>query len=164
MVLRLLKISLLVSATTLLSLSFIDNILAYDINFEYVKHVLSMDDTFKHPILMLRSIHNPIYYHIFYCFIIALEGLASLGLCLGVYHSLKNIKQTRQQFNQAKFWGEFGLLLALFIYTFLFFAIGTEWFASWQSEKWNSKVAATPFILFLGVIYFIFSQSETAEY
>ena len=65
--------------------------------------------------LRSRSIHNPIYYHIFYCLIIVLKGLASLGLCLGVFHSLKYIKHTQQQYHHAKFWCEVGLLFALFI-------------------------------------------------
>jgi predicted small integral membrane protein len=157
---RFCKILLLVSATLLLLLSFIDNLLAYDINYEYVKHVLSMDDTFKHPALIARSIHNPIYYHLSYVIIIVLEGLASMTLCLGVLKCFKNVTRTQQQFQQAKYWGQIGLLFSLFIYCCLFYVLGAEWFASWQSLKWNSKTASTPFIIFLGIIYLIFSQPD----
>lgn len=157
---RLFKGLLLLSATSLLTLVFCGNVFFYEINFEYIKHIMSMDDTFHHPSLMMRAITNPIYYHLSYIFIIVLEGLASLLLWLGVYHIFKNITKATAQFAQAKYWGMVGLLLTIVIFIFIFFIIAGEWFASWQSTKWNAKSAAMPFIILFGIIYIIFSQAE----
>jgi predicted small integral membrane protein len=51
-------------------------------------------------------------------------------------------------------------LISLFLYIFGFFFIAGEWFASWQSVKWNAKTAAMPFIVTLGLTYLIFTQQE----
>ena len=56
-----------------------------------------------------------------------------------------------------------GLLFALVIYSLVFFGIGGEWFASWQSVKWNAKNETMPFISILGIIYLILSQPEIDE-
>ncbi len=159
---RLFKSLLLLSATSLLTAIFAGNVFTYDINYEYIKHIMSMDDTFQLPSLMSRSVSNPIYYHLSYLLIIALEGLASLFLWMGVYQIFKNMTQPVIRFNQAKYWGMIGLLFALVIFTFIFFGIAGEWFASWQSNKWNAKGATTPFILIFGLIYVILSQDEIA--
>lgn len=161
---RFFKGLLLMSAALLLTSVFAGNIFLYDINFEYVQHIMSMDDTFHHPSLMLRAINNPLYYHIAYILIIVLEGLASIFLWLGVYHVFKNLAQTSMNFKKAKYWGMIGLLFSILIYSFVFFGIAGEWFASWQSTKWNAKSASLPFIFIFGIIYLILSQDEIDEF
>ncbi len=160
---RFFKSVLLLCAASLLTIIFVGNVFLYDINFEYVKHIMSMDDTFHHQKLMLRAVNNPIYYHLAYLAIIILEGLASLFLWIGVYQLFKNITQSANRFNQAKYFGMMGLLFTLVIFIFIFFGIAGEWFASWQSNKWNSKGATMPFVLIFGIIYLILSQVEIDE-
>lgn len=143
---RMLKALLVLSAASLFSLAFLGNIFAYDINFVYMKHIMSMDDIPKHVYLYWRSVHNPFYFHVCYITIIALEGIVSLLLWFGIYHLLRN--KTVQ-------WCQIGLLAALTLYSLIFFTIGGEWFSSWQSAHWNAKAASTPFILLLGMTYLI---------
>lgn len=157
-VIRLLQGSLLFSVAILLSLATLQNMIAYDINLTYVKHVLSMDDTFQHPTLMSRAITNPYFHHVGYIAIIILESIACILLWLGFLNLIKNIKQPAPLFREAKQWGIIGLLFTLLIYALVFFVFGGEWFASWQSTKWNAKSASTPFIIFIGIIYLVFIQ------
>lgn len=157
---RIFKILLLLSTAITLLLAFIGNIIAYDTNFEYTHHIMLMDDTFKDPHLMARAIQNPLYHHIAYIFIIILEGIASLFLWMGVLCAFKNIYQPTLRFEDAKYWGNMGLLFSLWIYSFVFFTVAGQWFASWQSEQWNAKTASVPFLIILGITYLIFSQPE----
>ena len=56
----------------------LNNILDYQSNFEFVRHVLSMDTTFEGNKLMNRAIETSYLHHIAYAVIIFLE--ASIGL------------------------------------------------------------------------------------
>lgn len=162
-VIRALKGLLLSAPAVLLSLAVIGNVFSYDINFEYIKHIMSMDTTFLHPKLMWRAVSNPIFYHLAYFFLIILELIASIFLWIGVITVFKNLYQSTDKFEHAKQWGRAGLLLALFIYSFLFFTIANEWYSSWQSNIWNAKAIATPFIILFGITYLIFNQGERED-
>lgn len=157
---RLLKAMLVVSCASLLVLGFTGNIFAYDVNFEYIKNIMSMNDVPKHPFLSWRAVYNPFYYHVFYISIIVIEGIASLLLLTGIYHIIKNLKSEPREFLQSIQWSQIGLLLSLVLYSLLFFMVGGEWFSSWQSSHWNAKSASMPFIMLLGITFLIISQKE----
>lgn len=154
------KIILLLSSALSLSIVFADNILAYDINFEYIQHIMSMDTTLKHPKLYWRAVHNPILYHACFILIILFEGVSSLLLWIGAYHLIMKIHASPSDFQSAKSWSLLGLLLALILYSFIFFTIASQWFASWQSALWNAKNASLPFIILLGLNYLILVKNE----
>lgn len=154
------KIMLLISSAVLLSIVFADNILAYDINFEYIQHIMSMDTTLKHPMLHWRAVHNPFIYHACFILIIFFEGGSSVLLWMGAYHLIKKIHASPSDFQSAKSWSLLGLLLALILYSFIFFTIASQWFASWQSSLWNAKNAALPFIILLGFNYLILAKED----
>lgn len=160
---RLLKIILLLSCALLMSLAVIDNIFAYDINFEYIQHIMSMDTTFKHPHITWRAVQNPVIHHLCYILIILLEAVASVLLWMGVIYLLKYIKSDSVQFQSAKEWGILGLLWTIGLYSLVFTTIASQWFASWQSSSWNAKSAAMPFIILLGITYLILAKKEDAD-
>jgi predicted small integral membrane protein len=157
---RLAKVMLLLSCALLLSIVCVDNIVAYDINFEYIQHIMSMDTTFKHPHLYWRAVNNPIFYHLCFGLIILIEGIVSILLWIGVYHLFKNLRRGHSDFQLAKQWGLMGLSLALILYSLIFFVIASQWFASWQSSLWNAKDAAIPFIILLGLTYLILAKED----
>lgn len=157
---RLLKAMLVVGCASLLFLAFVGNIFAYDVNFDYIKHIMSMDDIPKHPFLSWRAVYNPFYFHICYISIIAIEGIASLLLLIGVYHIINNLKKDPLEFSKSIQWSQIGLLLSLVLYSLLFFMVGGEWYSSWQSSHWNAKSASMPFIMLLGITFLIISQKE----
>ncbi|MBS0285788.1 MAG: DUF2165 domain-containing protein [Proteobacteria bacterium] len=159
---RLTKLTLLFSCALLMTLAVLDNIFAYDINYDYVQHVMSMDTTFKHPHQYWRAVHNPFFYNLCLILIIIFEGVASIVLWVGTFYLLKNMKSDKAQFQAAKQWGAVGLLLTLVLYSLIFMTIASQWFASWQSSIWNSKNASMPFIILFGLTYLLLVKEDEA--
>jgi predicted small integral membrane protein len=151
LVIRLSKILLLFFVGTFGLLVFLGNILDYNSNFVFVKHVLSMDTVFPDNKMLYRAITNPTLHSIGYAFIIALEGLFTLFCYLGVFKLLMNLTKSSVDFHKAKFFPTIGLMFGLIVWLLGFQVIGGEWFSMWQSKIWNGLGSAdrmTTFIFF----------------
>ena len=59
------------------------NITAYEANFVFLQHVMSMDTTFPRNALMYRSVTSPALQRLAYALIIAFEALCGLALAWG---------------------------------------------------------------------------------
>lgn len=120
------------------------NLMDYDSNYQFVKHVLSMDTTFEGNALMWRAITIPWMWTVGYIGIILAEAVfAALGLIGGIKLFLRRDADAAS-FNRAKSWG-FGAYGVGFLIWFIgFIVIGSEWFAMWQSSTWNGKDTAMP--------------------
>jgi len=118
------------------------NVTDYNTNFQFVKHVLSMDTTFPGNGLMWRSINNHILHHIFYLIIICTEAVITYFCFAGGIDLLKKIKTSSEEFNNAKKKSLIGLTLGFALWFIGFIAVGGEWFLMWQSETWNGIEAA----------------------
>jgi predicted small integral membrane protein len=60
-----------------------NNVVDYGSNYQFVRHVLSMDTTFPGNALMHRAITNESIWRVAYALIMAMEGLTALLLALG---------------------------------------------------------------------------------
>ncbi len=140
--LRLLKTFTLLLAGLFGLFVFAGNLMDYNSNYEFVRHVLSMDTTFEGNALMWRAIESPVLHTIAYWGLIIAEGVFSLLAFIGVYHMLKNIRSTGSRFNKAKAFGFYAFILGFAIWFLGFIVIGSEWFAMWQSQIWNGKETA----------------------
>lgn len=121
---------------------FAGNLMDYDSNYQFVKHVLSMDTTFDGNALMWRAITVPALWTVAYIGIIVAEGVfAALGLIGGVKLFLRR-NADAASFNSAKGWGYSAYGLGFVTWFFGFIVIGSEWFAMWQSDTWNGKDTA----------------------
>lgn len=118
------------------------NVMDYNSNFQFVKHVLSMDTTFPGNSLMWRSITNPIPHHIYYILIICTEAVITYFCFAGGIDLLKKLQTSSEVFNNAKKKSLIGLTLSFVLWFVGFIAIGGEWFLMWQSESWNGIEAA----------------------
>ena len=120
------------------------NLMDYDSNYQFVKHVLSMDTTFEGNALMWRAITIPWMWTVGYIGIILAEAVfAALGLIGGIKLFLRRDADAAT-FNRTKSWG-FGAYGVGFLIWFIgFIVIGSEWFAMWQSSTWNGKDTAMP--------------------
>jgi predicted small integral membrane protein len=126
----------------LTGLACLNNLMDYNSNFALVQHVLSMDTTFAEGNLRWRAVTNPTLHHAAYWLIIAVEGLAG-GLCLaGAYKMLMARNASADIFSQSKNLALWGLGIALALYLVGFMVIGAEWFAMWQSQKWDGRQPA----------------------
>jgi len=161
MIVRIAKI-LLVGA--LASYAFIvayNNIVDYGSNYQFVRHVLSMDTTFPDNALIHRAITNERVWSKVYALIIAWEWLTSALLAIGALALLVRLRAPAAIFNRAKTWAVAGLLAGFGLWFFGFLVVAGEYFAMWQSQTWNGQEAAFRLtMIILGVLIFV-SLSES---
>lgn len=140
------------------------NLLDYNSNFEFVSHVLAMDDTFEGNSLMWRAITSPVLHHIAYIGIIIAEAaFAFLGLAGGI-RLFRLRSADSATYNRAKSWGYLAFALAMLIWFVGFVVIGSEWFAMWQSQAWNGKDTAMGIVtLFAGFSVLLALEAPAQE-
>jgi predicted small integral membrane protein len=144
----------------LTGLACLNNLMDYNSNFALVQHVLSMDTTFPEGTLRWRAITSPSLHHAAYWFIIAVEGVAG-ALCLaGAYQMLVARNADPDIFHQSKNLALWGLGIALTLYLVGFMVIGAEWFAMWQSQRWDGRQPAFRILMCIGVIILIVLQQD----
>ena len=119
-----------------------NNVIDYNSNYQFVRHVLSMDTTFPDNALRSRAINSETIWHAAYALIIATEALAGLLLALGAAVLLSRSRAPAKAFNHAKLWAAAGLALGFGLWFLGFVVIGGEYFAMWQSKMWNGQDAA----------------------
>jgi predicted small integral membrane protein len=141
-----------------------DNIIDYDSNYEFVKHVLSMDTTFTGNALMGRAITNPRAWTAAYGSIIAVEGLTALLLAIGALLLLIRIRAPATLFNSAKVWAVAGLAAGFGLWFFGFLVVAGEYFAMWQSTAWNGQGAAfrTTMVILCVLVFVSLPDSDPA--
>jgi predicted small integral membrane protein len=133
-----------------------DNIVDYDSNYEFVKHVLSMDTTFPGNALRHRAITDETIWHAAYALIIATEALTGLLLAIGALALLTRLKSSAAIFNRTKVLAVAGLAVGFGLWFFGFLVIAGEYFAMWQSKIWNGQEAAFRITaVILGVLIYV---------
>ena len=138
---------------------FMGNLMDYDSNYQFVKHVLSMDTTFEGNALMWRAITIPWVWTVGYIGIIIAEGVfAGLGLIGGVKLFLR--RNDAVAFDRARGWGYAAYAMGFAIWFLGFIVIGSEWFAMWQSSSWNGKDTAMPLAILWAGFAVLLAQNE----
>ncbi len=121
----------------------IGNITDYGTNFDFVKHVLSMDTTnFGGPPgegldedVMWRAIEANWFHHVAYIGVIMWESLTAVVLLCSVWAWLRASRTG--SFDLPRRLGTIGLSMILVLFMGGFIAIGGEWFQMWRSTSWN---------------------------
>lgn len=158
---RLAKVALVAAVAAFALIVAYDNIVDYGSNYEFVRHVLSMDTTFPNNALIGRAIVDPRVWTAAYVAIIAVEGLTSLLLFVGAWALLTRLKSPAGEFNRAKGWAVAGLTLGFGLWFFGFLVVAGEYFAMWQSQTWNGQQAAFRLTtVILGVLIFVSLPDE----
>ena len=156
MTVRLCKIVMLLGLSLFAFLVTFNNITDYQSNFDFVKHVLSMDTTFPDNAAMYRAITAEWVWHAGYWAIIAGEGLTCLFLLLGAVRMLRAVGAGPEEFDDAKVLAVIGATLGFLVWFVGFMAVGGEWFLMWQSDSWNGQQAAFRFyVSILAVLIFV---------
>lgn len=143
------------------SLVALNNVLDYGSNFEFVRHVLSMDTTFDGNQLMYRAMTSPTIHHLAYWVIIAFEAACG-ALCLAAAGLMARgiLKTQPDAYARGKATAYLGLTIGFVLWFGGFMVVGAEWFLMWQSDSWNGQDAAFMFsTAILGVLIFL-SQAE----
>jgi predicted small integral membrane protein len=155
MLIRLAKVVLVLQVGMFAMLVGVDNIIDYNSNFEFVRHVLSMDTTFPDNALMDRAITNPDLHHLAYAIIIASEIITGILCIAGAIWMARHISAPSARFQRTKSLAVAGLTLGFTLWFLGFLTIGGEWFQMWQSAKWNGQQAAFRFIACVGLVLVI---------
>lgn len=140
---------------------FVGNLMDYDSNFQFVRHVLSMDTTFEGNALMWRAIDNEVIHHIAYWGIILAEGAFAALALIAAARMFFARDGDLVAVGRAKAWGFSAYGIGLLIWFFGFIIIGSEWFAMWQSATWNGKDTAMPLAILWAVFAAILAMNES---
>jgi predicted small integral membrane protein len=155
-IIRLAKIVMVAALAAFAFMVTYDNIVDYGSNYDFARHVLSMDTTFPGNALMDRAITDPRLWKAAYAAIIAAEGLTGLLLGIGALTLLMRLRATAVAFNRAKVWSVAGLTAGFCLWFFGFQVVAGEYLAMWQSRSWNGQEAAFRFtMVILGVLIFV---------
>lgn len=137
-----------------------NNLIDYDSNFQFVKHVMSMDTVFAGSILKSRAITSPLLHQLAYGCIILCEFLIGI-LCLwGAARMLKQLRRSAQLFHGAKSLAVLGLSLGFVLWFLGFMTIGGEWFLMWQSQQWNAQQPVFRILVCFSVVLLLLVQRD----
>jgi len=150
------KVILSLSCGLYLAFVALNNVIAYPVNFEFVKHVLSMDSLFSGDTYQWKSIHAKWLHHAAYLLIILTEFVAAYFCINGSIGMWRNKEQGSDKYLKGKKRARAGLLLGFILWFVGFVVIGGEWFFMWQSSDWNGMdVAIKNAILFVLVLLYL---------
>jgi predicted small integral membrane protein len=140
--LRYIKIGMVGSIALFFTLIAYNNMVDYQTNWVFVQHLLSMDTTFKAPVMMWRAITNPTLQACAYSLIIVWQVMTAAMCWAGCVRLSQGKKRTAY----------LGLFMGFLLYVVGFIVIGGEWFNMWQSPTSNGQMAAG---LFASMIMFV---------
>jgi predicted small integral membrane protein len=161
LIVRLAKVAMTAALAAFAFIVTYDNIVDYGTNYEFVKHVLSMDTTFPGNKLMGRAITDPRLWTLGYAAIIAAEGLVFVLLGIATLAMLFALRAPAAGFQRAKTWLVAGVALGFMVWFVGFMVVAGEYFAMWQSKTWNGQEAAFRFYMtLLAVLIFVNQKDE----
>lgn len=160
MQLRLSKILITSLSCVFLIVVVFNNLTDPDSNYQFVKHVLSMDTTFPGNTLMYRAITSPLLHKAFYAGIIGWEAMTCGLIGTGTLRLWKARRADLATWKKAKGLASLGLTAGLFQWYFIFMTMGGEWFLMWQSKTWNGQDAAFRLFAFMGLTLIFLNQAD----
>ncbi len=161
MITRLSKLLLLAAVALLDTLVVFNNLTDFDSNYQFVRHVLSMDSTFPGNRGMWRALTVPAMHLAFYITIIAWEIVTMILLWWGAVDLFRALRRPAARFNSAKRIPVLALTVSLLMWLVAFLSVGAEWFLMWQSHAWNGQEAAFRNFAVVGIVLLLLVQPET---
>ena len=157
---RVAKTLLLAGIALFYTLVVFNNLTDFDTNYQFVRHVLSMDTTFPGNHGMGRALTASVWHFAFYFCIIAWEIASATLLWWGVVELLCALRSSANNFNSAKRVAVMALTLSLLMWLVAFLSVGGEWFLMWQSHIWNGQEAASRDFSVMGFVLLILLQPD----
>ncbi len=161
MITRVAKVLLISSIALFYTLVVFNNVTDFNSNYQFVRHVLSMDSTFPGNHGMWRALPTPAFHLAFYISIIAWESATMILLWWGVARLGRALRFSAARFNAAKRLPVMALTLSMLMWLVAFLTIGGEWFLMWQSRAWNGEEAAFRMFAVVGLVLLILIQPES---
>jgi predicted small integral membrane protein len=138
----------------------VNNLTDFDSNYQFVRHVLSMDSTFPGNHGMWRALLSPTFHLAFYLGIITWEIATTILLWWGVATLLHALRLPASAFNAGKRVPVMALTLSMLMWLVAFLSIGAEWFLMWQSNTWNGQEAAFRMFAVVGIVLLVVLQPD----
>lgn len=160
MMTRAAKLFLLAGIALYYTLVAFNNLTDFDSNYQFVRHVLSMDSTFPGNHGLWRALPSPAIHLAFYIGIIAWEIVTTIMLWWGVVRLLRALRHSASVFNAAKRVPIVALTLSMLMWLVAFLSIGAEWFLMWQSKTWNGQEAAFRMFAVVGLVLLLVVQPD----
>jgi predicted small integral membrane protein len=155
MITRAAKVLLLAGVALYYSLVVFNNLTDFDSNYQFVRHVLSMDSTFPGNHGLWRALPSPAFHLVFYFGVIAWEIATAILLWWGAVRLFRALRLPAVAFNASKGVPIMALTLSLLMWLVAFLSVGGEWFLMWQSRTWNGEDAAFRMFAVIGIITLI---------
>jgi len=160
MITRCAKLLLLAGIALFYTLVVFNNLTDFDSNYEFVRHVLSMDTTFPGNHGLWRALKPPAFHLAFYFGIIAWEIANTILLLWGILRLARTLRLKASAFNAAKGAAVLGLALSMSMWLVAFLDVGGEWFLMWQSHTWNGQEEAFRMFAVVGVVLLIVMKPD----
>jgi len=161
MITRSAKLLLVAGIALFYTLVVFNNLTDFDSNYQFVRHVLSMDSTFPGNHGLWRALPSPAIHLAFYWSIIAWEIATTILLWWGVVRLDRGLRLGAASFNAAKRVPVMALTLSLLMWLIAFLSVGSEWFLMWQSHTWNGQEAAFRMFAVVALVLLIVLQPDT---
>jgi len=163
MITRAAKLLLLSGIALFYTLVVLNNTTDFDSNYQFVRHVLTMDTTFPGNKAMWRALDAPIWHLAFYWSVIVWEFVTTILCWWGAVVLMRKLRAPAAEFNAAKRIPVIALTLGLLMWLVAFLTVGAEWFLMWQSHAWNGQEAAFRMFVVLGIVLLLMLQPDREE-
>jgi predicted small integral membrane protein len=160
MQLRLCKIIVTALSSLFLLVVVFNNLTDPNSNYQFVRHVLSMDTTFPGNAAMYRAIRAPLVHKAFYASVIGWEALTCALIGAGSIRLWRARGAPAADWRKAKGLASLGLTAGLVQWYFAFITVGGEWFLMWQSRVWNGQEAAFRLFAFMALTLLFLNQAD----
>jgi predicted small integral membrane protein len=155
------KLLLLAGIALNYTLVVFNNLTDFGSNYEFIRHVLSMDTTFPGNHGMGRALTSPTMHLVFYWLIIAWEIVTTVMAWWGFVELFRAFRKPTSDFIAAKRVAVAALTLSLLMWLVAFLDVGGEWFLMWQSHLWNGQEEAFRMFVIVGFVLLLLLQPDT---
>ena len=155
------KLLLLAGIAFYYTLVVFNNLTDFGSNYEFIRHVLTMDTTIPGNHGMWRALRSPGVHLAFYWMIIAWELVTMMLAWWGVVGLSRALRQPANVFNAGKRVAVIALTASLLMWLVAFLDVGGEWFLMWQSHIWNGQEEAFRMFVIVGMVLLLLLQPDT---
>ena len=129
-------------------------------NFQFVRHVLSIDTVLPSSKMGSHALPIPILWTVGFWLIVSGEATTAILFALGTFELFRARNFTARDFHHAKRFVFVAAGCAFLIWFVGFITVGGEWFAMWQSQVWNGQQAAFHIIASILLILIYVAQPD----
>ena len=145
-------------------LAFLNNLSGWDETVQRMVHpMLSMQGTFGNPGQTWRAVDSLGFANVVYVVVFTLEGLFGLLAIGGIVAMIRGYSKPDAGFQLGLRIVKTACMLAVFVYGFVFFTIGGDWFLAWQNPDLDGlQTDAVNYGIVVAIVYVIL-DSKTAS-